>query len=66
MIDSDIIIQIVLNTIKVGNDFLILAQIKSDDVVSVKKCNHHISIPKINPGTIMSAFAIHAANSIIL
>ena len=60
------IIQIVLKTIKVGRDFLILAQINNDDVVRVMKCNHHTSIPNINPGTIIKAFAIHAENSITL
>jgi hypothetical protein len=63
---NEIQIQIVLNTIKVGKLFLILAHIKADDVISVRKCNHHISIPNINPGTIIKALAIQAQNSIIL
>lgn len=66
MIVKEIIIQIVLNTISVGNDFLILAQIKSDDVNSVIKCNHQISLPKTNPGIIIAALAIQAAISILL
>jgi hypothetical protein len=56
----------VLNRINVGNDFLILAQINNEDVNNVKKCKYHNSIPKINPGTIIIALAIQAANSIVL
>jgi len=56
----------VLKTIKVGNDFLILAQINKDEVVKVRKCKYQISIPNIKPGTIIIALAIQAANSIIL
>ena len=63
---KEIIIQIVLKTINVGNDFLMLAHINSDDVVSVKKCNHQISLPKTKPGIITAALAIQAANSILL
>ncbi len=63
---NDIIIHIVLNTINVGNDFLILAQINNEDVSSVKKCMYHNSIPNIKPGTIIIAFAIHDENSIVL
>ena len=37
IIVNDMIIQIVLNTINVGKDFFILAQINNDDVVSVRK-----------------------------
>ena len=66
MIVNEIIIHIVLNRINVGNDFPILAQINNDDVSNVKKCMYHSSIPKINPGTIIIAFAIQAENSIVL
>jgi Cu/Ag efflux protein CusF len=66
MIVSDIQIHIVLNKINVGNDFLIDAQIRADDVANVKKCIYHNSIPNINPGTMIIAFAIQADNSIIL
>jgi hypothetical protein len=66
MIVSDIQIHIVLNKINVGNDFLIDAQINADDVANVKKCIYHNSIPNINPGIIITAFAIQADNSIIL
>jgi hypothetical protein len=59
-------IQIVLNKINVGNDFLIDAQIKADDVANVKKCIYHNSIPNISPGTMIIALAIHDANSIVL
>jgi hypothetical protein len=50
----------------VGSDFFILAHINRDEVKRVKKCNHHISLPKIKPGTIIAAFAIQAENSITL
>jgi hypothetical protein len=66
MIVNEIIIQIVLNTIRVGNDFLILAHIKRDDVQRVIKCNHQISLPKTNPGIMIAALAIQADNSITL
>jgi Cu/Ag efflux protein CusF len=66
MIVSDIQIHIVLNKINVGNDFLIDAQINADDVANVKKCIYHNSIPNINPGTMIIAFAIQADNSMIL
>jgi hypothetical protein len=52
--------------IRVGKDFLMLAHINNDDVTRVIKCNHHISIPNINPGIMIKAFAIQAANSITL
>jgi hypothetical protein len=63
---KDINIQIVLNVISVGNDFLILAQISEDDVANVKKCNCHISIPYSKPGNMITAFAIQAQNSMVL
>jgi hypothetical protein len=66
MIVSDIQIHIVLNKINVGNDFLIDAQINADDVANVKKCIYHNSIPNINPGMMITAFAIQAAASIVL
>ena len=66
MIVKEIIIHMVLNRINVGNDFLILAQINNEDVNNVKKCKYHNSIPKINPGTIIIALAIQAANSIVV
>jgi Cu/Ag efflux protein CusF len=66
MIVSDIQIHIVLNKINVGNDFLIDAQINADDVANVKKCMYHNSIPNINPGMMIIAFAIQAAASIVL
>jgi hypothetical protein len=56
----------VLNRIIVGKLFLILAHIKADDVVNVKKCNHHTSTPNISPGIIMAALDIQAAASIVL
>jgi hypothetical protein len=66
MIVNEIQIHIVLNKINVGNDLRIDAQINADDVASVKKCIYHNSIPNINPGIIITAFAIQADNSIIL
>ena len=66
IIVNEITIQIVLNTISVGSDFFILAQINNDDVKRVKKCNHQISFPNTKPGIMMAALAIHAENSITL
>jgi hypothetical protein len=66
IIVKEIRIQTVLKIIRVGKDFFILDQIKSDDVNNVKKCNHHISVWNIRPGIIINAFDIHAENSIIL
>jgi hypothetical protein len=66
IIVNDMIIHNVLNTINVGKDFLILAQINNEDVSKVKKCIYHNSIPNIKPGTMMIALAIQAANSIVL
>ncbi len=37
IIVKDMIIQMVLKIIKVGNDFFMLAQINKEEVVSVKK-----------------------------
>jgi hypothetical protein len=56
----------VLNKIRVGNDFFILAQINNDEVSNVKKCIYQSSIPNINPGMIIIALANQDANSIIL
>ena len=66
IIVNDMIIHNVLNTINVGNDFLILAQINNEEVSSVRKCIYHNSIPNIKPGTMMIALAIQEANSIVL
>ncbi len=60
------IIHNVLNTINVGSDFLMLAQINNEDVSKVKKCIYHNSIPNNKLGTMMIALAIQAANSIVL
>jgi len=59
-------IHMVLNNINVGNDFLIDAQIKAEEVANVKKCIYHNSMPNISPGIMIIALANHAANSIIL
>jgi hypothetical protein len=66
MMVREIQIHIVLNRISVGKLFLILAQIREDEVARVKKCIYHNSIPNTNPGTMMIAFAIQLQNSIVL
>jgi hypothetical protein len=58
--------QIVLNPTRVGNSFLLLAQINVKLVARVRKNNHHMLIPNIKPGKIMTALAIHDKNSTIL
>lgn len=63
---KDIINQSVLNIIRVGKDFLILAHINNEDVSRVIKCNHHTSTPKTKLGIMMAALAIQAESSIIL
>jgi hypothetical protein len=63
---KEIQIQIVLKSINVGSDFLILAHINKDDVIRVKKCKYHNSIPNTKPGIIIIALAIHDDNSMIL
>jgi hypothetical protein len=62
----DIHAQMVLNPTSVGNSFFSLAQISVSDVNRVKKYNHHICMPKINPGTMIQALAAHEANSTVL
>ena len=57
---------IVLNPTKVGNSFFSLAQISVRLVNSVKKNNHQMLMPKINPGIMMQAFAAHDRNSTVL
>ena len=57
---------IVLNPTRVGNAFLLDAQISVILVAKVKKYNHHSWIPKINPGMIMIAFATQLINSTVL
>jgi hypothetical protein len=56
----------VLNATNVGNNFLLLAQIRVRLVAKVKKYNHHSCIPKINPGIIIIALQNQLANSTIL
>jgi hypothetical protein len=56
----------VLNPTRVGNSFFSLAQIRVNDVNSVKKYSHQTLMPKINPGTIIKAFAAHERNSTVL
>jgi hypothetical protein len=59
-------IQSVLNPTKVGNSFLLLAQISVILVAKVKKNSHHTEMPKIKPGTMIMALVIHEAASTIL
>jgi hypothetical protein len=66
IIVDDIIIHKVLKIIRVGRDFFILTHIRREDVVKVRKCNHHISIPNTKDGTMIRALADQAANSTIL
>lgn len=63
---KDIHIQIELNSINVGRLFFMLAQISRDDVHKVTRCMYHSSIPKINPGIMITALAIQLANSMVL
>jgi hypothetical protein len=56
----------VLNPTSVGNSFFSLAQIKVNDVNSVKKNSHHTEMPKIKPGTMIIALAAHDRNSTVL
>jgi hypothetical protein len=66
IIINDIQIQRELKSINVGRSFFIDAHISKEEVKRVKKCIYQSSIPNINPGTIIIAFAIHAKNSIVL
>jgi hypothetical protein len=50
----------------VGNSFFSDAQIRVSDVNKVKKYSHHIEMPKIRPGTMITALAAHEANSTVL
>jgi hypothetical protein len=56
----------VLNPTNVGSSFLLLAQISVMLVARVKKNSHQTLIPKINPGKIIMALAIHDKNSTVL
>jgi len=56
----------VLNPTKVGNSFLLLAQISVMLVINAMIYNHQICTPKIKPGTIIDALASHDAASTML
>ena len=58
--------QIVLNPTSVGSSFFSLAQIKVKLVNNVKKYSHHTLMPKIRPGIMIQALAVHDANSTVL
>ena len=53
----------VLNPTKVGKSFLLDAHISVRLVSNVRKNNHHIDTPKINPGIMITALAAQLANS---
>jgi hypothetical protein len=59
-------VHMVLNPTNVGSSFLLLAQIKVNDVNRVKKYNHQTLIPKIRPGIMIMALAVQDANSTVL
>jgi hypothetical protein len=63
---QDIQAQMVLNPTSVGKSFFSDAHISVNDVNRVKKYNHHILMPKINPGTMIMALAAHDKNSTVL
>jgi hypothetical protein len=56
----------VLNPTNVGNSFFSLAHISVKLVNKVKKNSHHTEIPKINPGTIITALEAQDRNSTVL
>jgi hypothetical protein len=56
----------VLNPTSVGNSFFSLAHISVRLVNRVKKNSHHIEIPKINPGIMITAFEAQDKNSTVL
>jgi len=58
--------QSVLKPTKVGSSFLLDAQMRAREVPRVKKYSHQREIPKINPGTIITAFANQDTNSTVL
>ena len=55
-----------LNATSVGNSFLLLAQIKVRLVANVIQYNCHMFTPKIRPGMITAALAVHEAASTLL
>ena len=63
---QDIQTQMVLNPTSVGNSFFSEAQINVRLVHRVKKYNHQIEMPKIKPGTMIMALAVHDRNSTVL
>jgi hypothetical protein len=56
----------VLNPTRVGNSFFSEAHISVNDVSSVKKNSHHMEIPKINPGIMITALEAQDKNSTVL
>jgi hypothetical protein len=62
---QDIHAHIVLNPTSVGNSFFSLAQISVRLVANVKKYNHQMLMPDINPGIMIQALAAQLANSTV-
>jgi len=56
----------VLNPTSVGRSFFSLAHISVRLVNKVKKNSHHIEMPKINPGTMITALEAQDKNSTVL
>jgi hypothetical protein len=56
----------VLNPTNVGNSFRLLAQINVRLVNKVRKNSHHTLMPKIKPGTMITALAAQDRNSTVL
>ena len=59
IIVKEMTIHKVLKTMRVGNDFLILAHINNDEVPNVKKCNHHISLLNTNDASSFPPFVLN-------
>jgi hypothetical protein len=58
--------QSVLNPTRVGNSFLLDAHIRVKLVAKVNQYSHHTLIPKIKPGTMITALAVQDKNSTVL
>jgi hypothetical protein len=56
----------VLNPTRVGSNLRLDAQIKAREVARVKKYSHQREIPKINPGTMITALENQDRNSTVL
>lgn len=63
---QDIQAQMVLNATKVGSSLRCDDQIKLKLVIKVKKYSHHMLMPNIKPGMMITALAVQDANSTVL